>query len=86
MTKTGTYRNPAEAVNGSLHVNAPVSGTIWIHVSGRGLLALDCYGDTPELVVYGEEPVKIRRAGSPLESALLYHPVSNRTRPVNPRI
>jgi hypothetical protein len=69
--------------DGSLHVNVPDPGTVWLHTSAKKpLISLDNYGPTLEVVVYGDQPIKIRRAGSPLESALLYHPVSNRTRPV----
>lgn len=73
--KLGTYLNPYRAdQNGSASIEAAKPGTIWIRLPGGGLLALDCYGDTPELVVYGDEPISIRTSGTSLNSGTLYTP------------
>lgn len=73
--KLGTFLNPYRAdQNGSASIVAAKPGTVWIILPGEGLLSLDCYGGTPELVVYGDAPILIRTSGAPLDSGTLYTP------------
>ena len=80
MDKVGSFKNPVTAKDGALHAMLPENGTVWVHTANGHLLGIDNYGSVLEVVVYGQNPIKIRRAGSPLESAIIYHPGTNRTR------
>lgn len=66
----GARENPAVGEGGSVHVQVPQEGTVWLRFPDGALMSLDNYREV-QLVVYGSAKVRMRAAGSELDGGLV---------------